>query len=369
MISRKLIVAIVLVLGGIALATEMTTDSINERLLPRSRPAIRDVHPVHRTAEVDCVVCHPKALASAWASERLIPPLALCSKCHREAVESEPGTQVSAVCGKCHLLPSKESRPRMGQYPRPNIRFSLKAHYDNQTPCRICHPSAASDQERGPTGDVIGMRECYECHRKSACRTCHLAYADGRMVTEFSGEKLYPPDWLRGASHGTEWAGSHAVIAGSDSRYCASCHRDTFCRDCHSGKVRPRKIHPGDWLASHGVTTRLDNPRCRGCHRKQSFCITCHRRSGVAPDSPEKTRPLGGAGRYHGKMETRDLMRRARHDVTTCVSCHTEGSCKTCHVRIKPHPPGFRNKCKPLARRNPRACGKCHQDDAPKRCN
>ncbi|MDJ0764216.1 MAG: hypothetical protein QNJ97_14635 [Myxococcota bacterium] len=346
--------------------------SLSGVLLPAARPAVFDTHARCQAVQTQsCAVCHPKAAGSRWASERLVPPMERCAPCHATVRDVTVSTPVTEACRKCHSRLKQGNRPIRGDYPRPNIRFSHAAHAKS-TPCKSCHPLAASGQASNGAWDIPPMRHCYECHRLSqaplACTTCHLADRDGRMVTDYREKRLIPPDWLKGPTHGASWVGRHATTAGADSSFCASCHRESFCRDCHTGRLRPRNVHPSDWLSLHGVSTRLDNPRCRGCHRKQSFCLTCHRRSGVAPDSPANARPAG-LGRYHRNMQNTELMQRARRDITTCVSCHSESSCIACHAIQKPHPPRFRRKCRALAARNRRACAKCHTDEAWKRCD
>jgi hypothetical protein len=293
-----------------------------------------------------------------------------CAPCHEAARDVTAATPVTDACRPCHEGLAAGERPLPAIYPRPNLRFPHAAH--RQVDCGACHPRAAQGLDAGDARDVMGMRVCYGCHEREArasaeCRSCHLVHADGRMVTGIGSSLLTPPAWLKGPSHGPTWSQSHASQAGADSRFCAACHRETFCQGCHSGRLRPRDAHPGDWIAVHGVTTRIDNPRCRSCHRKQSFCITCHRRQGVAPDSPARVRPPG-SGRFHGSMSVEQICRRARHDITACASCHSEGSCISCHSAIKPHPAGWDKRCKPLVRRNARACAKCHQGDVSHRC-
>lgn len=344
-----------------------------EALMPGGASAVVEVHHLHKEKSAACAACHPKAASSRWASDRLVPAMESCIPCHPDAENVSFTTPFGEKCTTCHGPRKKGERPVRGYYPRPNIRFSHLAHAKKQIPCGTCHPLSASRQKTDTFRDMPEMRQCYECHQKSKeasaeCRVCHILHKDGRLVTRWNGVSMIPPTWLKGPTHGPEWAGSHAHSAAADSRFCGSCHRESFCRDCHSGRRRPRKIHPGDWLTTHGINTRLDTPRCRGCHRKQSFCITCHRRSGVAPDSPAGSRSIGGIGRYHNQMDTRTLMRRARSAVTSCVSCHSEGKCITCHTRQNPHPPNFRRQCRALANRNRRVCAKCHRDAPWTRC-
>ncbi|MDD5306457.1 MAG: hypothetical protein PHU25_03970 [Deltaproteobacteria bacterium] len=341
---------------------------VSRALLPPSRPSVVDVHGRHKPGEPACVACHKDALSSRWASDRLAPTMEDCAACHPEAKGVTPLTPVTEACRSCHGPVPEGRRIVPGTYARPNVRFPHKAHA--KEPCATCHPAAAAGRAAPPGEDTAGMRTCYACHleRKApvACRTCHLVEADGVMVTRIEGAALTPPAWLKGPTHGATWVQSHASVAGSDSGFCAACHRNKFCGDCHLGRVRPRDAHPGDWIRSHAVSSRLDSPTCRGCHRSQSFCLDCHRRQGVAPDSPKDSRSF--QGRYHGDLSPELICRRARTDIVSCASCHSESSCVSCHAAVNPHPSGWERRCAHLAKSNPRACAKCHSDDAWRRC-
>jgi hypothetical protein len=338
---------------------------LSPSIFPQPRRAPTQAHVKCPETKKSCITCHPKARTSKWASDRLIPKMADCGKCHPVTRDANLLSPLTEDCRACHRTLGKDNMPIRSDYRRPNLRFSHAAH--KNTPCAACHPHAAGGAPPSAALDVIGMKGCFACHSSSSCRTCHITDKDGRMVTDFGKGKLKPPAWLQGKSHGTQWRGTHAAQAGRDSKFCASCHQESFCRDCHAGARRPRNVHPGDWLTSHGVSTRLDNPRCKSCHRAQSFCITCHRRAGVAPDSPENAKPEA-MGRYHKNMDTRTLMRRAEHDILSCAACHSESSCITCHIRYNPHPPNFSRRCKALVARNRNACTKCHTGNVSDRC-
>jgi hypothetical protein len=358
-------VSAALLAAALGLGTE--SRSVSPALLPPPRPSVIGVHDRHKPGAPACAACHAGALSSRWASDRLAPAMEACAPCHEEAKGVTPLSPVTAACRRCHGPVPAGARIVPGTYPRPNVRFPHRSHA--AFGCATCHPAAAAGRAAAPGRDTAGMRACYACHleRKApvACRTCHLVEADGVMVTRIEGAILTPPSWLKGPTHGSTWAQSHASVAGSDSGFCAACHRDKFCADCHLGRVRPRDAHPGDWIRSHAASSRLDSPTCRGCHRSQSFCLDCHRRQGVAPDSPERRRP---AGRYHGDEPPEIICRRARTDIVSCASCHSEGSCISCHAAVDPHPPGWERRCAHLARSNSRACAKCHEDEAWRRC-
>ena len=367
-----IIVACIFAFAGIAIGTAASNKKLRSSsvMIPKGNSCVKDVHAVHLSPKIACAKCHPKAEKSGWASDRLVPDMADCGPCHSEVNGISVFSRPNDSCNKCHTKISSNKLPVRSEYPRPNIRFSHKSHKD--IGCSDCHLAAGGKTATGPGLDVIGMKTCYACHNKrpgasTKCRTCHLTHSDGRMITQLNGKLLTPPNWLAGNTHGENWAGSHAAKAGADSAFCSSCHRDKFCQDCHTGRLRPRNIHPGDWVASHGINTRMGNPNCAGCHRSQTFCITCHRRTGVAPDSPYRTK-AANSGNYHKAKSPAQICKRARYDITSCVSCHSESSCIKCHVAINPHPAGWSKRCKPLASRNQRACAKCHQGSVWKRC-
>jgi hypothetical protein len=232
------------------------------------------------------------------------------------------------------------------------------------------------------------MRDCLTCHRDSpgaqgrasaACTTCHVATASGRLKTTFDSGKLTPPRWLYNAGHGPGWIERHRLVAGQSSKFCASCHTDRECLDCHDGRVRPRHVHPNDWLRLHGVSAQQVSSRCTSCHRGQSFCLSCHQRAGVTLSGPYAN--LAERGRFHppksawtdGPLGASHHGREARRRMSTCVSCHTERDCVLCHASGTRggmgagalrgggiHPPGFASRCRSAYARNPRACLGCH---------
>ncbi len=331
-------------------------------LFPVARPAVRAAHAVHAQENMQCSECHDAAGNSIRAKDRLIPAMAICAPCHESEVGD--GKTWQADCGYCHIRQDAGFLAK-GAYATPRIRFSHKAHGEQS--CESCHGAS------GDSGfEQISMKRCYGCHRSgkrnlTSCRTCHLVEADGRMKTLFNDEALIPPAWLRGPSHGVGWVGNHARPAGRDSSFCANCHREAECTNCHNGKAKNKQIHPSDWVNTHGVHSSMDSPRCMSCHRTQGFCLSCHRRSGVAPDAPTSKRGKKPS-RFHGNATPEKICRRARTNITACASCHSESSCISCHAAINPHPAGFSRNCKPLARKSSRACAKCHRGNVEKRC-
>jgi len=228
------------------------------------------------------------------------------------------------------------------------------------------------------------MAGCFGCHAlpkasageaAGACTTCHLTEMSGKLVQQFATGELLPPDWLHMAGHTPDWVQRHKTIAADDTGFCANCHKEEECAECHDGRVRNRKVHPNDWISMHASASRLDNPRCTSCHQETSFCGDCHRRVGIARDGPFGNRPTGA--RFHPPPQQWTLGPRgpnhhaweAERNLNACVSCHSERDCSTCHATrglgggqgVNPHPTNFAKKCSIAMARNPRPCLVCHQ--------
>ena len=362
----------------------------SDEIFPPETITIRFNHRRHvKDLELTCRVCHDGAWSSDAASDRLLPkPAAACDPCHdvdhADLGDVRAGKEASGQCGYCHLGADAGKGGRVARMviPTANLRFSHVKHVARNIGCGHCHGRVA-EVELATRDQLPRMAGCLTCHAldgaargdaRGGCPTCHLTELDGRLKTTFSTGPLLPPQWMRGAAHTADWIERHKSVAGDDSAFCASCHSTKECVDCHDGRVRPRKVHPNDWLSMHAQAARQDNPRCTSCHQLQSFCGDCHRRTGVARDAPSGARPTGR--RFHLPPEQWTHAPRgpqhhaweAMRNLNACVSCHSERDCATCHATkrvgggagVNPHPVGFRERCGPALRRNPRPCLVCH---------
>ncbi len=92
-------------------------------------------------------------------------------------------------------------------------------------------------------------------------------------------------------SHSAAFIKNHRFYASSDDRLCASCHKGSFCADCHANEVeikpsdkypeRPDRafMHRGDYLSLHMIDGKIDPVSCYRCHGRTNNeqCVTCHR--------------------------------------------------------------------------------------------
>jgi hypothetical protein len=92
-------------------------------------------------------------------------------------------------------------------------------------------------------------------------------------------------------NHSRAFIANHRFYAASDDVLCASCHKVSFCTDCHTNQTelkpslklgnRPDRTlpHRGDFLTMHKIEGKLDPASCYRCHGRANNerCVACHR--------------------------------------------------------------------------------------------
>lgn len=121
-------------------------------------------------------------------------------------------------------------------------------------------------QELGP-----GRSQCTECHEDGPMKGAYALYSSLNHTPTFVKE--------------------HKFASARDSSACATCHSQSFCNDCHTGKgvispamklaERPDRVSPhrGGYLALHRIDGKTDPTACYKCHGRSNnqLCITCHK--------------------------------------------------------------------------------------------
>jgi hypothetical protein len=269
------------------------------------------------------------------------------------------------------------------------LQFDHAGHLARGATCAQCHGDM-TQVRLATTLQLPAEASCLTCHdgvrARAECTVCHPSDAGGRMVTRARDDRVSPPLVPKGRSawgmnHDLGFVENHASVAKARAQACTACHDDHFCQDCHSGPVRPMRLHSGDYLTLHAMDARAGRMDCQSCHRAQTFCLGCHERLGFAdramgpwgPGGGRSFHPTGWAG-APGQPQGHAFA--AQRNVSTCVSCHSEDSCLGCHattgaarpgLSVSPHGAGFANsaRCTALSEHNRRACLKCHAPGDP----
>ncbi len=111
------------------------------------------------------------------------------------------------------------------------------------------------------------------------CTECHADPQKGTMkeMTAFN--------------HSPSFVKNHSFYAATDDRLCSTCHKRSFCNDCHTNKVemkpstrygyRPDREmpHRGNFMTMHKIEGKLDPASCYRCHGRANNerCVACHR--------------------------------------------------------------------------------------------
>ena len=92
-------------------------------------------------------------------------------------------------------------------------------------------------------------------------------------------------------NHSTQFILNHKFYAGQNDQLCATCHKRSFCNDCHLSKEnmkpalkygdRPDRMipHRGDYMTQHKIDGKMDRGSCYKCHGRANNekCMGCHR--------------------------------------------------------------------------------------------
>ena len=284
---------------------------------------------------------------------------------------AKAGSPVAASCATCHArdfclqchvdAPDQRTIQALALDPRSRaITARLKPPGTHADPAFLATHGATA--RRAP-------QQCNTCHTRESCLACHVGRP--RLAAQFpaagngrgTGAEIArrPPP-----SHGESFIQRHATDARAVPSTCSGCHVRADCLECHRpDAARGGGYHPAGFLARHPAAAYARETSCSDCHNTGQFCTSCHARSGLSAQGPllpgyHDSNQFFIAG--HGGA--------ARQNLESCVSCHTERDCLTCHSalggrHIDPHGPGFDPNR--LIKKNPQVCTACHGTNIPTR--
>ena len=112
-----------------------------------------------------------------------------------------------------------------------------------------------------------------------SCTECHEDQQNGTMTA------------YNAFNHPRSFVKNHRFYAASDDRLCSTCHKSSFCNDCHTNQVemkpstkygdRPDREmpHRGNFMTMHKIEGKLDPASCYRCHGRANNerCVACHK--------------------------------------------------------------------------------------------
>jgi hypothetical protein len=329
-------------------------------------------------ADTACAGCHlPLSEAVGLTVDRVKAFAAPMS--HRESTFLPAGprshgcqakvgtTGVAASCATCHArefcITCHVNAPETASIQALGLDRRSLAHK-----AELAAPAShrSSDFERRH-GRSLGpqAQSCATCHTKESCLACHLG-APPRSTLALAaagpGRGIGAPAVRKKpASHAPDFVDRHGSSATTAATSCAACHTRPQCLDCHRPDAAGagRGYHPAGFLTRHPAAAYARETACADCHNVQQFCASCHAQAGTTAVTPLGTGSFHDAKRFflagHGQA--------ARQSLESCVSCHAERDCLTCHSalggrRFSPHGPGFDPAR--LRRKNREMCAACH---------
>lgn len=276
---------------------------------------------------------------------RTSPVSAACATCHARD-----------FCSACHVnAPEVAAIQALAVDPRSLVhKAELKAPAGHADPLFLRRHGLAARK---------AAMSCATCHTQESCLACHVDKPTAALALPAGG-----PGRGRGAiirrerpaSHGADFSQLHGAPADARPASCDGCHVRPQCLDCHRPNAAdaPPGYHPGGFLSRHPAAAYTRETSCSDCHNTGQFCADCHVSAGLSAQGPLT------AG-YHDAKRSFLLGhgQAARQNLESCVACHAERDCLTCHSalggrRFNPHGPGFDPST--LQRKNSQACTACH---------
>lgn len=353
----------------------------------------------------DCASCHIAEGGGRMAVADMVP-LEGCWSCHEAADH-----HVDADCAVCHepLAETAFDRARIEALPVPadheSAAFLDREHgrlvtedgarcatCHTQQRCTSCHvdtdrdviadfPAAPPGMELPPAvahynepsthlgeqwltlhGVDASRQECATCHTSEDCTSCHVQPAPTAVASLPSRADVVAPGVrlaarAPGSHESAFFLEAHTTLAAANEASCATCHRQTFCVECHDGPA-DGGYHPPSFLSRHTASAFGRDAECSSCHNTQVFCRDCHVQVGLG-----STGRLGPGYHDDGPAWLLRHGQAARQNLESCASCHRQVDCTQCHgvlgaFKVSPHTLGF--DAERAWARSPRTCLACH---------
>jgi hypothetical protein len=310
--------------------------------------------PPERVAKFPAPASHQAASFLADGGHGAQAKGASCATCHARD-----------FCAACHVdAPEVQTIQAL----EPDARSLLLRH---ELKAPASHQTKDFETAHGRLAARSG-KSCGTCHTQESCFSCHRAQAPASaLALHKAGPGRAAGARTTGrapATHSPAWREGHGPFASASLRSCTTCHVRDYCLTCHlPGTARRGSYHPASYLTRHPADAYSRSSSCADCHNTGEFCQSCHNQAGLSA-----RRTLLGAAGYHDGNRQFFLGhgQAARQSLESCVSCHVERDCLTCHSVVRgrgfnPHGPGFDPER--MLRKNPALCIACHGTAIPRR--
>ncbi len=307
--------------------------------------------------------------------------VAQCAICH--ARES---------CERCHV--NADQVPAIAALGRDTRVAALEREMKPAYFTPASHKAFDWEYTHGPSARTE-TQTCATCHARTSCTTCHIGTAgqdvirklpvpapgrtQGVLLVHAASVSIVRPNPTAGTAAGSGlvllatardtvrstavhvhpdgFATNHKDVAASGQLNCQGCHQPRDCTACHDG-VSPRGgYHPADFMSRHATGAYAQEQNCSSCHRVETFCRSCHEKSGIA-----KTGGVRGTAHTAQPLWLLQHGQAARQGLSSCTACHQQRDCLRCHsslgLHVNPHGPDFNAEA--MGSRNMQMCLVCH---------
>jgi hypothetical protein len=134
---------------------------------------------------------------------------------------------------------------------------------------------------------LIGVTYLYACANTASVARQHPQEVKGLV----NCAECHDNQWGVLNHKADDFYRKHKFYAGQQKPVCSSCHKESFCADCHAHKEEikpgdkykdsPERTFPhrGDYQSRHRIEGKINPASCFKCHGRQNNerCKTCHR--------------------------------------------------------------------------------------------
>ncbi|HVB31551.1 MAG TPA: cytochrome c3 family protein [Gemmatimonadaceae bacterium] len=361
--------------------------------------------PQHLAASADCSTCHKTLVQATTLSATAIAAFPKPSSHSNPDWLARHAPQNAGQMAQCAICHARESCARC--HPNADKLPAIKALGSDARVASLVRnvlpvyfTPAAHRETKWAYGHGADARAnpqtCASCHTQTSCRSCHIGNLGADVIAKLPDAKpgrapgvvlvkasragaapldaapparavnaaevtrpLAPQDTvlMRVHVHPDGFATNHKSAAASGQLNCQGCHQPRDCTSCHDGVSTRRDFHPDDFMARHANSAYTQDQNCSSCHRVETFCRSCHQKSGIATTGGVRGTAHTGQPLWllqHGQA--------ARQGLTTCTSCHQQRDCLRCHsslgMHVNPHGPDFNAQA--MGSRNMQMCMVCH---------